>query len=159
MCGAKAKLIGRKSCLCQNLIINPPYCEKRVGSQRQFLRQRSSVWRGAPSSLPWALCGPGFGSGCCFFWWGLLLCTSGPSVPFHHVSESSFEAEVPAQPVSCQLHIFLRASGIGCGLFLPGVEGRTTCVSHFPPALLSRTCHFRFLAQPLVVSWDATGVR
>lgn len=39
--GDKAKLLGRRWCLCQNLIINPPYCEKWVSPELLFLRQRS----------------------------------------------------------------------------------------------------------------------
>lgn len=113
--GHKAKLLGRKRCLCQNLIINPPYCEKWVGPQLQFLRQRSLVWSGAPSSSLWGPCDGGFGSG------HSNLHFSWTSLPFHHVPESSVEAEAPSQPVSCHLQIFLRVSGLHSGPFLPRV--------------------------------------
>lgn len=47
MYGAKAKLLGRKRCLCQNLIINPPYCEK-VG------RPRVAVFKAKVISVQWS---------------------------------------------------------------------------------------------------------
>lgn len=127
MHGPKAKLLGRKRCLCQNLIINPPYCEKWVGPQLQFLRQRSSVWSGAPSSSPWGRCDGGFGSGR-----SRLPFLLGLSLPFHHVSESSLEAEAPPQPVRCHLQIFLSASALHSGPFLPRVVAGGQNDPYFP---------------------------
>lgn len=97
---ATAKLLGRRRCLCQNLIINPPYCEKWVSPALLFLRQRS--WSGAPS-FPRGGCvavalgaAPAFSGGACFspFLLG-LLCS------LHHASKSGLEVEAPSQPIRC----------------------------------------------------------
>lgn len=116
MYGAKAKLLGRRRCLCQNLIINPPYCEKWVSPELLFFRQRSSVWSGALSSpigavprwlwewLQHTMVGPAS----LHFFWAL-------SVPFCRVSKSGLEAEAPSQSLSFHLQIFLRAPWLDCG--------------------------------------------
>lgn len=84
---AEATLFGRRRCSCQNLIINLPYCEKWVSLELLFLRQRSSVWSGAPSS-PMGVVWP-------WLWEQLQHSLMGPaslhfswtsSVPLHHNS-------------------------------------------------------------------------
>lgn len=156
VCGTQAKLLGRKRCLCQNLIINPPYCEKWVGPQLQFLRQRSLVWSGAPSSSPWGPCdGGGFGRGRSnvHFSWASL---------FPSIMSQSLALRLKLHPSQSVVIFKSSSEAQGCTLvpFCPGWswEGRITLISHFPPTLLNRTCHFHFPSQ-LLVSQDGHSVR
>lgn len=104
--------------MCQNLIINLPYCEKWVRPELLFLRQRSAVWSGAPSSPPWGLCGVALGVAAACVGWGPLpsisprpLCSL-CAIHLHHVSDSSLGAGSPfPDPQLSSPQIFLRADG------------------------------------------------
>lgn len=120
--GGKAKLLGRRWCLCQNLIINPPCCEKWVSPELLFLRQRSSAWSQAPSSPPWGCVALALGVAAVFLRWGLPLswASSVPSIFSITSLTTTLRLEAPSQPLGCHLQTFLRVPGLGCVPLCPG---------------------------------------
>lgn len=114
-CGGKAKLIGRRRCLCQNLIINPPYCEKWISPGLLFLRQRSLVWSGAPSCPHGGFLEVALGVAAALLWWGLPQFLLGFLCSFHHVLDCSLETgrPFPARQLSSPNH----PQGLRAGLW------------------------------------------
>lgn len=148
--------------MCQNLIINPPYCEKWISPELLFLRQRSSVWSAAPSSPPWGLCGSDFGSGCSFsgvrpaafhFFQAHLSCPCS----FHHILDSGCETVSPFPALQLSsLQMFPRAPGLDCGTSLLGGSGSAelTLISHCPQLFSVRICRLISLPSFSESGWE-----